>query len=812
MRHNLPNMFRTCHKSFKFSKKPPLELGIEKPKQHLKLSWVLFLHLVLGLFTSANLQAQCANTSPTGDCDGDGIINSLDLDDDNDGIPDVAEYLCPTGGSQLVWGQPTWTGGDPDDDDIPMTATTTIDGVQIIFDNALTDAGTNPGAYQNEGTSFNGTMGLLLNARAEELLGTTIRYRIRFDKPVSGVDFSIVDIDTNNGMLNNPPIYVGPDIYVAQVKVTTSRGGSALSLIAGTDYTVQDSNFVDDLGGGVFQGLQNVPGTPNVGNVNFNISEPIDEILVEFTNVGPDNSIGPTAILISDINWDCTYLDTDGDGIPDHLDTDSDDDSCPDALEGDGGFKLLQVDANGRLLGPVDSATGIPTVAGTGQADVSGRDATTSNIQCLDTDGDGLSDSDEGTIHNTDPNNPDTDGDGINDGEEVLNSNDPLNPCDPGQLPGYTGYDSTNAIWSASDCDGDGVNNGTEHTDGTDPYNDCDSNGGTPLLTSDCDLDGLTNGEEDTLGTDPNNPDTDGDGITDGLEVTDSTNPLDPCDPQQMPGYTGYDPSNAIWAAADCDDDGVDNSTEHINGTDPYAAPSFNDTDGDGIDDGTEANNGTDPNDPCDPQQMPGYSGYNPNNTIWAAADCDGDGIVNGMEHTNGTDPYNDCDSEGGTPLSTSDCDDDGLTNAEEATHGTDPNNPDTDGDGIKDGQEVSDNTDPLNGCDSIGGTPPAGSNCGLTIGNTIITADGDGVNDYFNIINIELFPENSVEIYNRWGVIVYQVNGYNNSTNVFNGVSNGRATINKNDQLPVGVYFFVIKYKDRDEIKSKTGYLYINR
>jgi Bacterial TSP3 repeat len=45
-----------------------------------------------------------------------------------------------------------------------------------------------------------------------------------------------------------------------------------------------------------------------------------------------------------------------------------------------------------------------------------------------DSDGDGLSDAEEGT-HGTDPNNPDTDGDGYQDGAEVNNdASDPLNP------------------------------------------------------------------------------------------------------------------------------------------------------------------------------------------------------------------------------------------------------------------------------------------------------------------------------------------------------------------------------------------------
>jgi hypothetical protein len=33
-------------------------------------------------------------------------------------------------------------------------------------------------------------------------------------------------------------------------------------------------------------------------------------------------------------------------------------------------------------------------------------------------------------------------------------------------------------------------------------------------------------------------------------------------------------------------------------------------------------------------------------------------------------------------------------------------------------------------------------------------------------------YPENTVEIYNRWGVLVFETTGYNNVTNAFNGIS----------------------------------------
>ncbi len=52
----------------------------------------------------------------------------------------------------------------------------------------------------------------------------------------------------------------------------------------------------------------------------------------------------------------------------------------------------------------------------------------------VDTDGDGLFDGQE-IIIGTDPTDPDTDDDGINDGDEVFNNTDPLDPCDPNLTP-----------------------------------------------------------------------------------------------------------------------------------------------------------------------------------------------------------------------------------------------------------------------------------------------------------------------------------------------------------------------------------------
>ena len=212
------------------------------------------------------------------------------------------------------------------------------------------------------------------------------------------------------------------------------------------------------------------------------------------------------------------------------------------------------------------------------------------------------------------------------------------------------------------------------------------------------------------------------------------------------------------------------------------------DIDNDGLTDDEEALIGTDPSNP----------------------DTDGDGILDGQEVLDGTDPLDDCDSEGGTPLDASDCDGDGLTTAEEEAEGTDIDNPDTDGDGILDGQEVLDSTDPLDPCDSRGGTPPADAGCDIAIRNDLVDPS---VNDgTFIIENIEAFPNNRVQIYNRWGIIVFEAQGYDNSGTAFRGISNGRVTLQENEELPTGVYYYIINYTVDGQGRSRAGYLYINR
>lgn len=96
------------------------------------------------------------------------------------------------------------------------------------------------------------------------------------------------------------------------------------------------------------------------------------------------------------------------------------------------------------------------------------------------------------------------------------------------------------------------------------------------------------------------------------------------------------------------------------------------------------------------------------------------------------------------------------------------------------------------------------------------ISPNDDNQNNFFFIDGIANFPNNSVQIFSRWGVKVYETTGYNETDNVFTGFSEGRGTVSKDEQLPTGTYFYVLNYEYNDGTAPRTirrvGYLYINK
>lgn len=75
-----------------------------------------------------------------------------------------------------------------------------------------------------------------------------------------------------------------------------------------------------------------------------------------------------------------------------------------------------------------------------------------------------------------------------------------------------------------------------------------------------------------------------------------------------------------------------------------------------------------------------------------------------------------------------------------------------------------------------------------------------DGQNDFFYIDCIERYPDNQLEIFNRWGNLVYYQKGYKNT---WDGKEEGSAKT-----LPEGTYFYILDLGDGS--KKTSGWLYL--
>ena len=77
-----------------------------------------------------------------------------------------------------------------------------------------------------------------------------------------------------------------------------------------------------------------------------------------------------------------------------------------------------------------------------------------------------------------------------------------------------------------------------------------------------------------------------------------------------------------------------------------------------------------------------------------------------------------------------------------------------------------------------------------------VITPNGDGQNDFWEVEGIQNFPINELQVYNRWGEIIYEVQNYNNTW---------QGTDKNGKQLPFGTYYFVLSLNDESG-KKFTG------
>lgn len=198
----------------------------------------------------------------------------------------------------------------------------------------------------------------------------------------------------------------------------------------------------------------------------------------------------------SDIILDRIYfgqpLDTDSDGIPNHLDLDADNDGINDVIEGGG----TDTDGDGQADGTVNGQ-GIPTSAGSGLTPPNSDTDSQPDYLDLDSDNDTISDLIEGGSGGTDANDdgmvdgPDADGDGIQNSVDGLptfgDANSPALPdkdsgSDNDSAPDYTDLDD-DVTGGAQDIDGttnsalDTDNDGDVDSTDTGSQGDADGDG-----------------------------------------------------------------------------------------------------------------------------------------------------------------------------------------------------------------------------------------------------------------------------------------------------------------------------------------------
>lgn len=311
------------------------------------------------------------------------------------------------------------------------------------------------------------------------------------------------------------------------------------------------------------------------------------------------------------------------------------------------------------------------------------------NRQDLDSDDDGLMDSDEVWKYLTNPAKQDTDGDGLWDGQEKGKTTGIPDMDGAGILAGTntgvmkTDSDSTtNTDPLKADTDADGLSDGVEDVSLNGRY-DASATGSaqeTDPLDLDTDDDGIYDGSEingytwtkgspsKVFKSDPRRVDSDADGLYDGLEVG-LTEPMDVTQyGTTLPsGIKGTNVGNGAFFV---DTDGGVKVTN----------PSDDDTDDDSLKDGLEDRNQN--------GKWDSSSGETDPTVFSTDGGCDGDGA----ELTAGTDPLNANDD------SCADPDGDGCDNSREAALGTDKFDPDTDDDGIGDCVESSTGTNPKSG------------------------------------------------------------------------------------------------------------------
>ncbi|NNC62824.1 MAG: gliding motility-associated C-terminal domain-containing protein, partial [Eudoraea sp.] len=95
-----------------------------------------------------------------------------------------------------------------------------------------------------------------------------------------------------------------------------------------------------------------------------------------------------------------------------------------------------------------------------------------------------------------------------------------------------------------------------------------------------------------------------------------------------------------------------------------------------------------------------------------------------------------------------------------------------------------------------------------LTLDNFYLSPNNDGINDFLEITELEQSPNNRLEIYDRRGLKVFQMDNYQDQ---FTGISNvENMVLNRGIGLPEGLYFYIISLDDLG--LNFQGFLFLER
>jgi gliding motility-associated-like protein len=587
------------------------------------------------------------------DADGDGIINQFDLDSDNDGIPDVIEA----------------GGVDQNGDGI-------LDGTDANNDGLIDNVG--PGGLPSLDSDGDGRPNSVdLDSDNDgitdivEVGGPDVNNDGRVDGFTdSGNGFADAYDLSKNGI---PLTTTGPD---------ANNNGRADSYP--TDNNDQDAvpNFLD-----VDSDNDGLTDTREAGGIDANGDGRIDG----FVDANSDGWSDPLATS------PLANRDLDGDGLPNFLDLDSDNDGLPDVSEMNG------LDAN--------------------------NDGLIGTAPFTDTDGDGLSDVVDANNGGTPIPTLDTDGDGRENFVDRDSDNDGIQDIIEAGLPDTN---SDGSIDGFVDSDGDGLANLVDITTGGVPLANLDKDGdGKPNYRDlDSDNDGLSDVTE-AGGADPDNDgrigsgaiaDTDSDGWSNLVDSTNGGTAL------PLPNSDGDAVRN--YLDVDSDNDGITDASEASAGSalsDPendgvIGSGAITDSDNDGWPDVADPNNGGTvlPNGDKDGDGKPNYIDL----------DSDADGIPDNFEAAFFI-PDGENDGIIGTEAIV-DTDGDGLSDLNDPTQLGTVNalfNQDRDSDGLKNYLDIDADNDGI--IDNIEGLP--------TVAYRVPTntdTDGDGLDDAYDVNN----------------------------------------------------------------------------